>query len=69
MYDSSQAQLCVHALCYNLYVREPVFPCRVDTGGKRAQAAPTAVNKTLPNIEVFHLNVFADRILFFNTGF
>lgn len=46
-----------------------LFPHHVDTGGKRARAAPTAVNKTLPNTKVFHLNVFADRILFFNTGF
>lgn len=62
---------CVHALCYDLYV-SPCFnllPCRVDMEGTGAQAAPTAVNKTLPNTEVFHFNVFADRILFFNTGF
>lgn len=33
-------------------------PYPVDRGGKRAQAALTAVNKTLPNTEVFHLNFF-----------
>lgn len=46
-----------------------LFPQAADRGGKRAQAALPAVNKTLPNTEVFHLNAFADRILFFNTGF
>lgn len=61
MYDSLQAQLCVHALCSDLYGHEPLFqalPYSVDREGKRAQAAPGAVNKTLPNTEAFHLNVF-----------
>lgn len=35
-----------------------LFPYSVDRRGKRAQAAPAAVNKTLPNTEAFHLNVF-----------
>lgn len=63
--------VCMHCAITFTYVSPyfDLFPCCVDTGGKRAQAAPTAVNKTLPNIQVFHLNVFADRILFFNTGF
>lgn len=62
MYDSSQAQLYVHALCSNLYGHMSpffkLFPYPVDRGEKRTQAALTAVNKTLPNTEVFHLNVF-----------
>lgn len=61
MYDSSQA----HSMCMpcvpTFMDTSPYFkliPYPADRGEKRAQAALPAVNKTLPNTEVFHLNVF-----------
>lgn len=70
MYDSLQAQLRVRALC-----RDPPRTCALTSASStvtrtaRTRAARAAVNKTLPSTEAFRFNVFADRILFLNTGF